>query len=370
MPDRDTMQQSPPTLLRQRVPARWAVFTGAVLILLVVSLWLKASSPNRGQPTPPAVRASSVAVLPFVNTSPDVADDYLGYGLGAELTEALTGIPGLDVPARSSAFAPRQAQGDPRLAGRRLGVATVLVGSVRRSGDRLRVTARLVDVQEGFDLWSEAYERPADELFSIEVEIRDAVATALRAGGSVDSASSLGQTSFSAYDAYLAGRYELEQPTPGSNRRAIAHLTHAVRLDSTFARAYAALGDAYMRSGGAEAMSPLTAVPLAKAAVARALELDSTLADAHTVRGTIRFVFDRDWSGAEAEFRRALALAPAATDLHPPYARYLLAMGRIDESRAVAERALEASPLSPELTALLGWHYLHARQYDRARETL
>ena len=252
-----------------------------------------------------------------------------------------------------------------------MGVATVLVGSVRRSGDRLRVTARLVDVEQGFDIWSEAYERPAGELFQIEAEIRNAVAAALRAGEPADTAYLPGTpTTFSAYDAYLAGRYELERPAPGSNRRAIAHLAHAVRLDSTFTRAYAALADAYMRSDGAEAMSPLTAAPLAKAAVSRALELDSTLAHAHTVLGTIRFAFDRNWSGAEVEFRRALVLAPASTDVYPPYARYLLAIGRIEESRAVIERALEASPLAPELTAVLGWHYLHARQFDRARETL
>ncbi len=344
----------------------------AVSLLLAGSLYLRAASPNRGRPLPAAVRASSVAVLPFMNTSPDVADDYLGHGLGADLTEALARMPGLDVRPRSSAFAPRQARGDPRLAGRRMGVATVLVGSVRRSGDRLRVTARLVDVEEGFDVWSEAYERPAAELFDIEHEIRDAVATALRAPGPADStAAPRGiRTSFSAHDAYLAGRYELERPTPGSNRRAVAHLTHAVRLDSSFAAAHAALADAYLRGGGVEAMSPLTAVPLAKAAVVRALQLDSTLAHAHAVLGTIRFVFDRNWSGAQVQFRRALALAPADPDLRPPYARYLLAMGRIDESRAVAERALQLSPLSPELTALLGWHYLNARQPARARETL
>src|SRR5688500_6024084 len=368
----NTGSASPRKLLHQAVPARWRVFSAAVLSLLVVSLYLRAASPNRGRPLPAAVRASSVAVLPFINTSPDVADDYLGHGLGADLTEALTHVPGLDVRARSSAFAPRQARGDPRLAGRRLGVATVLVGSVRRSGDRLRVTARLVDVEEGFDVWAEAYEREAGELFDIEAEIRDAVATALRAAGPADSAAPppANRTSFSAYDAYMAGRYELELPTPGSNRRAVAHLTHAVRLDSTFAPAYSALADAYMRGGGAEAMSPLTPAPLAQAAVARALELDSTLAQAHAVLGAIRFVFDRNWSGAEAQFRRALALAPTAPDLRMPYARYLLAMGRIDESRAVAERALQLSPLSPELTALLGWHYLNARELDRARETL
>ncbi|MDF3053655.1 MAG: tetratricopeptide repeat protein, partial [Geminicoccaceae bacterium] len=124
--------------LKSRVPPRWAVFSAAVLSLLVASLYLRAASPNRGRPLPAAVRASSVAVLPFVNTSPDVADDYLGHGLGADLTEALTRVPGLDVRSRSSAFAPRQARGDPRLAGRRLGVATVLVGDVRRSADRVR----------------------------------------------------------------------------------------------------------------------------------------------------------------------------------------------------------------------------------------
>ncbi len=125
-----------------------------------------------------------------------------------------------------------------------------------------------------------------------------------------------------------------------------------------------------MRRGGPEAMSPLIAVPLAKAAVARALELDSSLAEAHATLGTIRFVFDRNWSGAEAEFRRAVALEPGSSQLYPPYARFLLAMGRIDQGRLSSERALHLSPLSPELTGHLGWHYLHARQYERARETL
>jgi tetratricopeptide (TPR) repeat protein len=234
------------------------------------------------------------------------------------------------------------------------------------------VTARLVDVEEGFDVWSEAYEREARELFDIETEIRNAVAVALRAPAPGDSALQrpAPTATFSAYDAYLAGRYELDRLSPGSNRRALAHLTHAVRLDSSFAQAYVALGEAYLRGGGVEAMSPLTAVPLAKQAVLRALELDSSLAGAHAVLGTIHFVFDRNWSRAEAEYRRALGLAPGMAELYPPYARYLLAMGRIDESRAVIERALQLSPLAPELTALLGWYYLNARQNDRAREAL
>src|SRR5688500_3078274 len=107
----------------QRLPARWTVVSAAVLCLLIVSLWLRAAAPNRGQPLPPAARAGSLAVLPFVNTSPDVADDYLGYGIAAELTRAFTAVRGIQVSPRSSAFAPRQVQGDPRIAGRRMGVA-------------------------------------------------------------------------------------------------------------------------------------------------------------------------------------------------------------------------------------------------------
>ena len=348
------------------------MFSGALLALLVVSLWLRATTPNRGQPLTPAARASSLAVLPFVNTSPDVADDYLGYGLAAELTRGFARVEGLQVSPRSSAFAPRQVEGDPRIAGRRMGVAAVLLGSVRRSGDRLRVTARLVDVNEGFDIWAETFERQTSEVFDIEDEIRIAVADGLRTPLGPDSTADQfrSTTSVLAYDAYLAGRYELDHPEPGSARRAQAHLTRAVQLDSAFALAHAALAEAHMLRGGVDAVSPVMAIPLARSAVTRALELDSTVAQGHATLGTIRFVFDRDWDGAEREFRRALALEPNAAELYPPYARYLLALGRIDESRSFIERALQLSPLSPLLTHQLGWHYLHARQYDRARETL
>ena len=359
-------------LSQPRIPHRWAVFSIAVLGLLAVSLWLRAVAPGRGQAVPVAVRPNSMAVLPFVNASPDSLDDYLGHGLAAELTRALDRLAGLRVAARSSAFGVKQTDGDPRIVGRRLNVGTVLQGSVRRSSDQLRVTAHLVDVDEGFDLWSETYERTPADLFAIQEEIKNAVAGTLRipTGGDSASVAPRPTRSYYAYDAYLAGRYLLEQRTPGTAPRAIAYLTRAVQLDSNFAYAYAALAEAYLRRGDIEALSPLVSVPLAREAAARALELDSTLAEAHTTLGAIRFGHERDWRGAETEFRRAIALEPGSPEAHQQYSRFLLAMGRIDESREASQRALELSPAAPLMVQHLGWHYLHARHYDRAREAL
>jgi TolB-like protein/predicted Zn-dependent protease len=359
-------------IAQQRIPARWRFFGTAVLTLLAGSLWLRASAPGRGQPVRVAVRPNSMAVLPFINTSPDSSEDYLGHGLAAELTRALNRLAGLRVAARSSAFGLKQPDGDPRIIGRRLNVGTVLQGNVRRSADRLRVTARLVDADEGFNLWSETYERTPADLLDIEDEIERAVAVTLRLPSAGDSIPRPPRptSSLPAYDAYLAGQYLLEQRTPGTAPRAIAYLTRAIRLDTNFALAHAALAEAYLRRGDVEASPPLVAVPMAKEAATRALLLDSTLAEAHTTLGIIRFRYDRDWRAAETEFRRAIALEPGSPEAHQHYSRFLLAMGRIDESREASERALQLSPASPLLTQHLGWHYFHARQYGRAREAL
>lgn len=357
--------------LQQRIPPQWALFTVAVVGLLGVSLWLRAGVPDRQEPVRITARPTSIAVLPFTNASPDPADDYLGYGVAAELTRILNLLPGLRVAPRSSAFGLDQRSEDPRLIGRRLRVGTVLQGNIRRSGERLRVTARLVDVDEGFDLWSETYERLPADLFAIQNEIREAIAGALRIPVAADSVESLRPTaSIPAYDAYLAGQFLLEQNTPGSAPRSISYLTRATRIDSSFALAYAGLAEAYLRRGGVDALPPLVAMPIAKAAAVRALALDSSMAEPHTTLGTILFLYDRDWRGAEQEFRRGIALQPASPDAYHAYSHFLLAMGRIDESLDASERALRLSPAAPVLIEHLGWHYLHSRQYGRAREAL
>jgi len=368
-----TIRPTPaPPPVRLSVPPHWAIFGLAVLGLLAVSLWLRASVPARSQPAPIAVRPNSMAILPFTNASPDSGDNYLGHGIAVELTRYLSQLSGLRVAARSSAFATPRGDADPRVTGRRLNVSTVLQGSVRRSSDRLRVTARLVDVDEGFDLWSETYERAPSEIFAVQDEIRNAVAVTLRLAGAADSTAMPARptTSLAAYDAYLAGRYLLDQRIPGAAPRAIDYLTRAVRLDTSFAQANAALAEGYLRRGDIEALPPLVAAPLAKEAAVRALELDSTLAEAHATLGTIRFGYDRDWSGAETEFRRAISLEPSRPEAYTQYSRFLFAMGRMDESRAASERAVRLSPLSPLIMQHLAWHHLHARQYERARESL
>jgi TolB-like protein/Tfp pilus assembly protein PilF len=362
----------PPSLFKRRIPPRWAVFSAAVLSLLGGSLWLRVTAQGSGEPVRAAVRANSMAILSFTNASPDSAENYLGRGVAGELTRLLNDLPGLRVAPRSSAFAVQRGNGDPRVIGRRLNVGAVLQGSIRRSGERLRVNAHLVDVDDGFDLWSETYERTTADLLAIQDEITSAVAGTLRipSAGDATALPNHATDNLAAYDAYLAGTYLLERFTPGTTPRAINYLSRAVRLDTSFALAYVALAGAYLRRGGVESEPPLVAMPLAKEAAARALELDSTLAEAHITLGNIQFGYDRNWRNAEVEFRRAIALEPSSPDAYHAYSHYLLAMGRIDEAREAAERAMQLSPLAPELIRHVGWHYLHVRDYGRAREAL
>jgi serine/threonine-protein kinase len=311
-------------------------------------------------------------VLPFINTSPDSTDDYLGYGLASELSRSLADLPGIRVIPRSSAAALLRQGHESRAVGRRLQAGTLLEGSFRRAGDRLRVTAHLVDVNEGFDLWSDTFDRDLVELPAIEREIRNAIARALRLPAVEDSASQPGlmPANFAAYDAYLAGTYLLDLPGLDAAREATAHLNRAIRLDSGFAPAYLALARSYLPGGGLELLPPRLVVPRAEAGALKALTLDSTLAEAHAILGRIQFGYHRNWRAAESQFRRAVALEPTLPEVHQGYSRLLVALGRHEESVRAAERAEQLSQGTPSLIQHLGWVYLHTRQYDRARETL
>ena len=357
--------------LRRRLSPRWAFFSLAVLALLGLTLWLRYSAPS---PIPavatPEPRPNSIAVLAMVNASPDSAEEYFSEGMTEELTAALGRVPGLRVVAPSSAFALQRRSEDPREAGRRLNVGTVLEGSVRQANDRLRVTVHLVSVSEGFDLWSETYERPPGDVFAVQNEIAQAVVAALRAPG----AGALPPTppptaSLDAYSAYLRARHAVNAPGRPDPSRAIVLFQEAIAHDSTFAPAWAGLAAAQVQRAIVEGARPADVMPAARTAAIHALALDSTLAVANTALGLVRFLYDWEWDGADSAFRRALIINPNRPETHRWYAHLLVAIGRPDEALAHARRALELSPLDPETIEHLGWQHLYARRYAEARES-
>ena len=358
--------------LRRRLSPRWAFFSFAVLGLLALTLWLRYTAPT---PAPAAAvaepRPSSVAVLPLVNASPDSAGEFFSDGITRELTAALGRVPGLRVAAPTSVFALRRPGEDPRDAGRRLNVATVLEGSVRHATDRLRVTVHLVSVSEGFDLWSETYERTPGEIFAVQEEIVRSVVAALRVPGAERWTDSLRATAgLDAYLAYLRARHAAERPQGGDPAYAAALYQESIEADSGFAPAWAGLAAAHVRRALTRGARPSEAMPAARVAATRALALDSSLAVAHTTLAQIRFLYDRDWPAADSAFRRALAINPNRPEVHHGYAHLLLATGRGDEALMQGRRALELSPLDPALAAHLGWHHLHTRQFAEARGSL
>ncbi len=358
--------------LRRRLSPRWAFFSLATLGLLAITLWLRYTAPA---PPPtaavPPPRPTSVAVLPFVNASPDSSNEYVSDGMTAELTAALGRVPGLRVAAPASVQALRRPGEDPRDAGRRLHVGTVLEGSVRQANDRLRVTVHLVSVSEGFDLWSETYERPPGDVFAVQEEIVRSVAQTLRIRGAERWADTLPRPgSLDAYTAYLRARHAMARPAAADPTYAAALYQEAIGLDSSYAPAWAGLAAAHVARTLAQGARPSEAMPAARAAATRTLALDSSLAVAHTALAQVRFLYDRDWPAADSAFQRALVINPNRAEVHHAYAHLLLAIGREEEALGQARRTAELSPLAPETLAHLGWHHLHARRYAEARESL
>ncbi len=358
--------------LRRRLSPRWAFFSFAVLGLLGVTLWLRYTAPMPAPAaTTPEPRPSSIAVLPLVNASPDSTNEYFSDGMTEELTASLGRVPGLRVAAPSSAFALRRRSEDPREAGRRLNVATVLEGSVRQANDRLRVTVHLVSVREGFDLWSETYERPPGDVFAVQNEIAQSVVSVLRVPGAGPLPAAAAPTSnLDAYTAYLRARHAMGRPGTSDASRAAGLFQEAIRLDSSLAPAWAGLAAAHAQQAIAEGARPAETMPAARTAAIRALALDSTLAVAHATLGLVRFLYDWEWNGADSAFQRALVINANRPEVHRWYSCLLTALGRQDEALMHARRALELSPLDPETIAHFGWHYLYARRYADARESL
>src|SRR6266513_2748956 len=352
-----------------RRTSRLAAVAGLAATLLAAAAGLFVLSRLHGTPALPGRTGQSIAVLPFVNVSGAPQEEYLSDGISEELINALSKLPQLKVVARPSSFAFKGKNEDVRQIGQALQVATVLGGSVRRAANRLRVTAQLTDARNGYNLWSETYDREMGDVFAVEDEISHAIMRALQVQlASGDSVALLRRPPRDpeAYELYLKGRYFYNEGGFGPVQQALAYFQQALAHDSNYALAYAGIADAYQSLTWSTYLLPREGMPKAKAAVLKALALEPTLADAHASLGDQLCVYDWDASAAERELRRAIELNPSVANAHYFYANCLAAHGRLDEALAEARRAHELDPLNPDVATGLPWALYVARRYDEA----
>ncbi len=337
---------------------RWIGVAALGAVALVAGLLVRGRG-NAGRPS----GASSVAVLPFVDLSADRSNAYLGDGISETLINALANVPGLSVAARTSAFSFRDKREDVREIGRQLGVATVLEGSVQRSGDRLRVTAQLIKTGDGLHLWSENFDRGADDIFAVQDEVARAVVNALqlRLVTRPDSGKTLGGTRDpAAYDAYLLGRYHWNRRTTQGMIEAATAFSKALALDSNYAQAWAGLADTYVLSIPEEydvpGMKRDSILPIAEAAARRAIALSPRLGEAYASLGEIVEYRGRRDEARDA-YQQAITLAPSYATGHQWYAYYLAGYNQWDEAIHEMEVAHRLDPLSHVITLSLAAFY-------------
>jgi len=318
----------------------------------------------------PVIPEKSVAVLPFVDMSEKKDQEYFSDGMSEELIDMLTKIPDLKVPARTSSFYFKGKQATIAEIAKALGVAHVLEGSVRKSGKTLRVTAQLIRMDSGYHMWSQSYDRDVKDIFKVQDEIATAVVEALKAqllpAQQVSRAHRTPNTE--AYNEYLLGRQFYNQRSDEGFRRALIAYRKAIALDPGYAAAYAglAMSEALLADSTSAAVSVQQAVADAESAVMRAPDL----ADSYAARGFVRYYRGWDWSGAEADFMKALALDPSDSTVQVRYGGLLVALGRLDEAIAATKTATGLDPLSTLAWYRLGRYYIAARQFAAAHDAI
>jgi TolB-like protein len=348
---------------------------GAALAVIVVAMaaafWL--GQGRRGSaPAAAETGTPSIAVLPFVDMSPEKNQEYFSDGLAEELLNALAKIPGLRVTARTSSFQFKGKNEDVRAVGKKLNVGAILEGSVRKAGGRVRITAQLIKTTDGFHLWGETYDRELHDIFAVQEEIAQAVANSLQVkllGGKAATPSTRAKN-VEAYNAYLQGRYFFERHSRESLEMAIGYYEQAIKLDSGYASAWAGLAWVYSWQAASGYLPVNEGYRNAREAAERALALDATLAEAHAAIGFIKTVYDWDWAGADASYRRALALEPGNATLLRQADVLPAALGRFDEALAMDRQAMELDPLNPSGGVSLGQTAYYAGRLDEAATAL
>ncbi|MEA2713413.1 MAG: eukaryotic-like serine/threonine-protein kinase [Gemmatimonadales bacterium] len=324
-------------------------------------------------PVPGGKESRAIAVLPFVNASPDPDNEYFSDGMTDELITALTKVEGLHVASRTSVFALKNQHEDVRTIGSRLNVSAVLEGTVRKAGNRLRITVQLSSASDGRTLWSERYDREMADVFAIQDEIAQTIVRTLRTTllGDIGNPTPVRYTeNVKAYSLYLKGRFWWNRRTQADIAEGLRYFEQAIAEDPEYALAYSGLADSYALDLDYRGVPVVEGMERAKAMARKAIALDETLAEAHTSLGWVTFIFDWDWPAAEREFSRAIQLNPRYPTARQWHAWLLVAMGRFDEALAEGRAAIDLDPASVSIRRSMGWLHYYARQYEPALDNL
>jgi len=323
--------------------------------------------------TPAAVRAApSIAVLPFANLSHDPENEYFSDGISEEIITALAQVEGLRVVSRTSAFQFKGKTGDVREIGQSLRVVSVLEGSVRIVGDRVRVAVQLVNVTDGYQVWSQRFDRRMEDIFAIQDEIAQSIVSALRiklttgASQTAQIAPRPRPDNMAAYTLYLKGRYQWNKQTEEGLRSAAQHFEEAIAEDPEYAPAWAGLADYNIALGFWSVMPPDELWPKARKHALRAVELDPSLPHAQISMGYVRVFCDWNWTEAGRHFKTAVELRPGDSQARYAHAVYLTQMSRVDEALIEMRHALSLDPLALNVNTALALVYYYRREYDRA----
>ncbi len=321
--------------------------------------------------------ALSIAVLPFANLSATPENEYFCDGIAEELLNALTRVSDLRVVARTSAFSLKHQQLDVQEIGRRLNAATVLEGSVQRTGNRVRILTQLINTADGYHLWSERFDREMDDIFAIQDEIAEAILSKLRVR-LADKKTPLVKRhteNVEAYTLYLKGRYYWNKRfVPGSMQSALDSFQKVISIDPHHALAYSGLADCYNLVGLFQFRAAHEVFPKAREFAEKAVSIDDELAEAHASLAYTRMLYDWDWQRAEHAFRKSISLNPSYAQARLWYSQFLAGMGRFDEAIAEARRAQELDPVNLSISANVGlvlyWAHENKRAIEQLEQTL
>jgi TolB-like protein/Tfp pilus assembly protein PilF len=364
---RKRLEGQEPAAASRRAWFLWPAAVTAAILVFVGAIyarnWLRGRSA--------LARVQSIAVLPLANLSQDAAQDYLADGLTEALTTDLGKLSVFRVISRTSTMKYKGTKKSIPEIARELRVDAVIEGAVLRSGDKVRITAQLIDALADRHVWAETYDRDLRDVLALQADVARAIAVQIR--GKLSSSPQLHGASPlnpEAYELYLKGHYSRDEGTEDGLKLAFEYFRQALERDPQYAPAYAGLADSYSRLPFYSETRPEEAFPKAKAAATKALQLDQTLAEAHASMAYVKTYYDWDWAGAEAEFRRGLELNPNYADVHHSYSRFLASLGRVAEARAELKRAQELDPLSLLVQANAGVISYFGREYDQAIQEL